>query len=686
MRVLIVDDEPESLSLLGTLLKGAGYEVLEAHDGAEALAKLRVEGAEIIISDVLMPVMDGFKFCQEVRANRQWEDILFVFFTGSYLDDRDEKFGLMLGADRYIHKPIELGAFLKIIKDLVAEGREGQLPARQACAWEGELLKLYNERLVHKLEQKIQELGRELSDRRRVEAQLEELGKKHQLILDAAGEAIIGIDREGRITFVNPAGGSITGYPAEELIGKDFHDTLQHTKPDGSSYPAIECPQCNVVRAGIAGPIQEELLWRKDGAGFYVSCRTTPIIEEGEVKGAVLVMRDATERRQAEEAKARLEEQLRRVQKLEALGILAGGISHEFNNIIGIMSGYAEMGLLKAADDSPLKKNMEQILQAVYRAKDLVKQVAALSRQVEEQQHPFQVYLIVKEAFKLLRASLPTTIEMHANLESKANMMADPTQIYQVLLNLCTSAAQTMGEAGGILGVGLSDVDFREVASHPELLPGPYLLLSVSGTRHERTPEEPGRIFDLSPATEEADEGAGLGLAVVRRIVAGYRGAVTISSEPGISITFNVLLPRMEDQALVESRRLDRLATGKERILLVDDEEALVALGQQLLSHLGYEVVATGSSTDALALFQQSPGSFDLIITNQTMPHLTGVQLARRALKIRPDIPVVLCTGFGDAIPQIKALEIGIKDFLSKPVAVGDLAGCVRRVLDESRK
>ena len=193
-------------------------------------------------------------------------------------------------------------------------------------------------------------------------------------------------------------------------------------------------------------------------------------------------------------------------------------------------------------------------------------------------------------------------------------------------------------------------------------------------------------ILDSPFLTKEPEEGLGLGLTVVQRIVAGYRGAMTASVEPGKGSIFQVLLPRMEDQALVESRRIERLATGKERILLVDDEEALVALGQQMLNHLGYGVLATGSSTEALALFQQSPKSFDLIITNQTMPHMTGVQLARKVLSIRPDIPVVLCTGFGDAVPQIKALEIGIKDFLIKPVVMSELASCIRRVLDESRK
>jgi|WetSurMetagenome_2_1015567.scaffolds.fasta_scaffold09652_4 PAS domain S-box-containing protein len=686
MRVLIVDDEPEGLSLLGTLLRGEGYEVLEAHHGADALARLKTEGADIIISDVLMPVMDGFRFCREVRADPQWKDVLFVFFTGSYLDDRDKEFGLMLGADQYLRKPIELEALVKILQDLVAAWQEGRLPARQTYARERELLKLYSERLGHKLEQKIQELGRELAERKRVEAKLEELCRKHQLILDAAGEAIIGIDRDGRITFANAAAADITGYIAEELAGRDFHRTLQHTKSDGSSYPAIECPPCNAVRAGIASPIQEELLWRKDGSSFYATCRTAPIVEKGEVKGGVLVVRDVTERRKSEEAKAVMEEQLREAQRLEALATLAGGISHEFNNIIGIILGNAELGWLRLGEDSPSRKGLEQIMQAGYRAKELVKQIGALSRRAEGERHPLQVYLIVKEVFKLLRASLPPTIEMRANLDSKSSIMADPTQIYQVVMNLCTNAVQSMGDIGGALELGLGDVELDETMFHPELPPGPYLLLTVSDARQGTPREATERIVDRSFTAKESDIKTDPGQSVIQRIVASHRGAVAASSGPGEGSTVKVFFPRMETQDLVESRRLDRLATGRERILFVDDEEALVALGQQALGHLGYEVVATGSSIDALKLFQQSPKNFDLIITNQTMPHMTGARLARKALTIRPDVPVILCTGYADAIPQIKALEIGIKDFLVKPLAIDELARCVRRVLDQSRQ
>jgi PAS domain S-box-containing protein len=685
VKVLIVDDEPEHTSLLAGLLKRIGYETLSACNGAEALARLRSEDVDIIISDVLMPVMDGFRFCQEVRAEPRWQDLLFVFLTASYLDDRDEKFGLMLGADRYVRKPIELATLVEILQDLVTQRQEGRLRARTAYTEERELLKLYNERLVHKLEQKIRELNHELAERRRVEAELQELGRKHQLIFQAAGEVIVGLDLEARITFVNPAVVNMAGYTTEELIGKDFHQALHHTKPDGTLYPAIECPHYNAVRAGIVSPLQDELLWRKDGSSFYASYRTTPIIERGEVMGAVLVMRDASDRRQAEAIRSRLEGQLRQVQQMEALGALAGGIAHEFNNIIGIVLGYAELGCLKGGRDNPLAKDLHQIIQAGYRARDLVKQIGVLRQRTESERHRLQVYLVVKEALKLIRASLPATIEIRADVSSKGTALADPTQMYQVLMNLCTNAFQAMREGGGLLEVSLVDVAFAETPPAPELLPGPYLQLTVTDTGHGMTPEVMGRIFEPSFTTKEQGDGAGLGLSVVRSIITNHHGAITVSSEPGKGSTFKLFLPRLEDTVEVESIRLERLASGKERILIVDDDEALVGLGQQVLLHLGYKVMAMTNSLEALAVFKQAPGNFDLLITNQTMPHMTGAQLARNVLSIRPDLPIILCTGYSDAIPQVKALGIGIREYLMKPLGIGVLAGCVQRVLNEDQ-
>ena len=285
----------------------------------------------------------------------------------------------------------------------------------------------------------------------------------------------------------------------------------------------------------------------------------------------------------------------------------------------------------------------------------------------------------------MLRASLPATIEMRSELNSKASALVDPTQIYQVLTTLCTNAVHAMRQGGGVLEVELVNVAFEDTVPHPELLPGPYIQLTVSAAGHGMIPEAMGRIGDLSLITNGPGEGAGLGLSLVHTIINNLQGALTVSSEPGKGSTCNVFLPRLEDTAEVTSHRTERLGKGKERILLADDDEALVGLEQKVLQHLGYDVVARANSMEALALFKQSPKNFDLLITNQTMPQMTGAQLARIVLSVRPDMPIILCTGYSDVIPQIKALQIGIREYLIKPLGNNELADCVRRVLDENR-
>ena len=577
-----------------------------------------------------------------------------------------------------------LGAFLRSHGYEVLLTRDGTEALAVLRTQEEALLKLYNQRLLHKLEEKNRELNHERVEHGRVEAAFKELSRNYQFILRSAGEGILGLDREGGITFMSPAVVTMTGYTAEELIGRNFHQTLHYSKPDATPYPAIECPHYNAVRAGIPSPLQDELLWRKDGSSFYASYRTMPMMEEGEVMGAVLVMRDVTERKQAEELRNELEGQLRRAQQMESLGVLAGGITHEFNNIMGIVLGYAELCWLKTGSNSPLGKDLEPIIQAGYRARDLVKQIGALRQRGKPERHPLQVYLIVKEGLKLLRASLPSTIEIRSEVASKANVLADPTQIHQILMNLCTNAAQAMGESGGLLEVHLTNTAEHTVLP-PGLSPGPYVQLTVSGTGLGMSPEVMDRIFEPAFTSKGRGEGTGLGLPVVHSIITHHQGAITVSSEPGKGSTFKVFLPRLEDTAEVTSHRMERLVRGKERILFVDDDEALVKLGQGVLEHLGYEVVALENSLEALALFRQSPGNFDLLITNQTMPHMTGAQLARNVLSLRPDLPIILCTGYSDMIPHIKALGIGIREYLMKPLGLGEFASCVRQVLDENR-
>jgi nitrogen-specific signal transduction histidine kinase/CheY-like chemotaxis protein len=381
----------------------------------------------------------------------------------------------------------------------------------------------------------------------------------------------------------------------------------------------------------------------------------------------------------------RLEKQLRQAQKMEAIGTLAGGIAHDFNNILTIIIGYAEILLDGVSEENPMRVDLEEVLKAGFRARGLVEQILTFSRQTDQERRPLQIAPIVKEALKLLRASIPKTIEIRENIATESGMiLADPTQIHQVLMNLCTNSAHAMREKGGRLEVGLIDVhlDYETAAQYPDLGPGPYLRLTVSDTGHgmERTVRE--RIFDPFFTTKGPGEGTGLGLAMVYGIVKSHRGEITVYSEPGKGTTFHVFLPKVEVELIPSTEPLLPLSQGKERILFVDDEEGVVQMGRKMLERLGYEVIISTDGREALEIFRSQPEQIDLVITDQTMPNITGAELAQELMRIRPDIPVILCSGFSELIDQEKAKAMGIREFVMKPIITRDIGETIRRVLE----
>jgi len=347
-----------------------------------------------------------------------------------------------------------------------------------------------------------------------------------------------------------------------------------------------------------------------------------------------------------------------------------GGIANDFNNILAALIGYVQLSLEETQKGSLLRENLKEIFAAGSRAKELVKQILAFSRQAKEESRPVKMGLIVKEALKLLRASLPTTIEIRQNIQSDSAVLADPTQIHQVLLNLCTNAGQAMEKKGGILDVSLVDVDVDSdfTVKHPGMRPGPYIKLSVSDTGHGMTPDMLGRIFDPYFSTKEPGEGTGLGLSVVHGIVKSCGGAIMAYSEPEKGSAFHVFLPVIERQAEAEIGPNEPVPKGTERILFIDDEEVLVTIGKQMLESLGYEVTTQTDGIKALELFKSQPTRFDLVVTDMTMPKITGEDLAAELMRIRPDIPVILCTGFSAKINKEKSAAMGIGAFVYKPV------------------
>ena len=375
-------------------------------------------------------------------------------------------------------------------------------------------------------------------------------------------------------------------------------------------------------------------------------------------------------------------------EKFQALGQMASGVAHDFNNILSGIMGYAEMALYDIPGNSRARKSIDQVLKASNRAEDLVKQILAFSRQSESDQErrPLQVHHIVQEALKLTRASLPTTIDIHQDISTHGTtVLADPTQIHQILMNLCTNAHHAMREKGGVLEVSLAPVelDGTEVGDYPDLKPGSYLKLSISDTGDGMDARTMQRIFDPYFTTKEKGVGIGMGLSVVHGIVKRHNGAIKVFSKPGEGSSFQVLLPRIEREIEYKAEALEPLPLGKERILFVDDEKALIDLGKQMLERLGYKVVSRTSSVEALEAFRADPHKFDLVITDMTMPNMTGDELAEEIMALRPDIPIILCTGFSLRITEEQAKKMGIRKFVMKPLVMTDLAKTIRKVLDK---
>lgn len=492
--------------------------------------------------------------------------------------------------------------------------------------------------------------------------------------IDQAAEAIVITGTNGNIQYINPAFENITGYKRAEVIGQNPR-FLKSGKHDAKFYEEMWATllQGNVWKGHLINR-------KKDGSLYEEETTISPVKNsKGEITNFVAVKYDISK-------EISLEKQLRQAMKMEAIGTLAGGIAHDFNNILAAILGYSEMARVELSDDAPIAQDLDQIIIAGKRATELVKQILTFSRQGEEDLKPFKIQLIVKEVLKLLRSSLPATIQLKQDIADNTGLiLADPTQMHQVLMNLCTNAKHAIdADKGGTLSISLSEVhvtDSDTIADCPQLEYGSYLDLSISDTGCGMDGLTLSRIFDPFFTTKEKGKGTGLGLAVVHGIIKQHKGEITVASELGQRTTFHVYLPVIEEEIQAEKVITEEIPRGSERILLVDNETALVELMQRLLNKLGYTVTSFTSSIEALAAYEKNPDDFDLVITDMTMPGMTGTALAKKLFAIRSDLPVILCTGFSETIDEKKAKSLGICEYIKKPVDGFTLAKAVRAAL-----
>ncbi len=404
------------------------------------------------------------------------------------------------------------------------------------------------------------------------------------------------------------------------------------------------------------------------------------------------LLSEIKERQQAQAFQKKLEDQLRQAQKMEAIGTLAGGIAHDFNNILTSIIGYAELISLSldsktVIEKSVIQRDIKQILQAGIRAKELVNQILAFSKQQDHQAQPLQINAVIHEVLNLLRSSIPKSVEIRENIVDHDTLVfADPSEIHQVVMNLCTNAYQAMRDNGGILAVELfhREIDYDDdKISDLHLPPGSYLLLKISDTGVGMQRALLNRIFDPYFTTKKLREGTGLGLAVVHGIVKNCNGHITVYSEPGNGSSFHVYWPRItQEESVYKTPVQEDVPTGSERILIIDDEPAIIRMERRLVESLGYKVTSMTSPLKALQLLSVQPDLCDLVLTDMTMPKMNGAELAQKIIKIRTDMPVILCTGFSELINEDKARAIGIREYIMKPMIRREIALAIRRSLD----
>ena len=524
-------------------------------------------------------------------------------------------------------------------------------------------------------------IARDMTHRKQAEKDLKESEEKYKQLVNHAPAGIYEIDfSSGKLCSVNDVMCEYTGYSRNELLNMSALDLLT----EESQVKLLDRLDRIFKGEQIAGSVEYKCK-TKEGREYWALINGRYFYDKnGTAQRAMVVAHDITELKQAEREKERLEKQLQQAQKMEAIGTLAGGIAHDFNNILSIIIGYTELILMNGNVDEEVRQNLKEVFNASKHARDMVKQILAFSRQSKNERKPIQMTHIVKEAIKLLRASLPTTISIEQHIEKNIGIIeADPTQIQQVMMNLCTNAAHAINEEDGVLKIDLGNIELDQTASDkiPDLKPGSYLKLSVSDTGHGIHPNAQKKIFNPYFTTKEKGEGTGLGLAVVQGIIKSHNGAITLESEVGKGATFHVYLPTIQREVSEAEIESTSLPMGQERILLVDDEQPLVEIGKQMLERLGYTVSARTSSVEALELFKAQPNRFDLVITDIVMPNMTGDKLAENLMGIRADIPIILCTGYSEKFTRSPAADMGIQSFLMKPLVMQDLANTVRQAL-----
>jgi PAS domain S-box-containing protein len=699
--ILVAEDSPTQAERLRLLLEEEGYRVELTRSGAEALARTRAHPPDLIISDVLMPQMDGYAFCTAVKASEATRRIPFILFTERN-GPADIIEGLLRGADNFIPKSSPDAYLLervrRIFEQLEHRGgaqlsvnilvrvgdREVSVSADKQQMFElllasiEESGRIYQdlkdaqqllERHAHDLEAEVEKRTREVRETR----------ERFRLLLDSTAEAIYGLDLEGRCTFCNPACVRLLGHDGPEaLVGRPMHALIHHHRPDGTAHPEEECPILVGLRSGAEVHVAEDVFWRADGASVPVEYWSYPMRRDGALVGAVVTFLDIT-------GKKRLEAQLLQSQRMESVGRLAGGVAHDFNNLLTVITGYGELLMRDLEPGHPGLARVEQIGKAAERAATLTRQLLAFSRKQVLEPRVLDLEAVVADVEQMLRRLIGEDVQfVTVSGGGLGRVRADPGQIEQVIVNLAVNARDAMPKGGKlILETRNVELDESYVRHRPDARLGRHVVLAVSDTGQGMSAETLAHAFEPFFTTKEAGKGTGLGLATVYGIVRQSGGHVTIYSEPGRGTTCKVYLPRVGEEHDDDAAAAPAGAAsgGTETILLVEDEAPVRALAREILESAGYQVLEGATPEEALALASSHAGPIHLLLSDVILPRLSGRRLAEALRFSRPETRVLFTSGYtDDAISHHGILEPGVH-FLQKPFTGDALLRKVREVL-----
>ena len=687
--ILIVDDKEENRYLLRLLLEGAGLAVAEATHGGEGLASARQTRPDLVISDILMPVMDGFAFCREWKCDPALRDIPFTFYTATYTDGRDRNFALSIGADDFIVKPQEPETLVARIRELLdTASRPAAAPASPPPpppAAEEIFLRQYNEALVRKLETKMEQLEQDILQRQKTEARLRASEERFRSFIENANDIVFTLSPGGTFIYVSPNVEELLGYPVRELEGREFR-SLVHPEDLPACLTALERVMAGAKISGI-----EYRVRHRNGDWHWQMTNAAPVRNaEGRLIG-LGIARDITRLKADAEERAVLQDQLVQLQKIESVGRLAGGVAHDFNNMLQVILGHVELAMERNAAGQSARDDLLEIRKAAERSSGLTRQLLAFARKQTVAPKILDLNDTIHGMLQMLRRLIGENINLSWRPgDGLGPVCMDPSQIDQILANLCVNARDAVaGAAPGDIAIETTRESFspEHCAAHPAHLPGDYIRLSVSDNGCGMDKEVLGKLFEPFFTTKPVGEGTGLGLSTVYGIVKQNHGFIDVASKPGQGTTFHVYLPRHSETPPKPAPIPARPPAGaaRETILLVEDDPAILAISRTMLERLAYHVIGAQSPDEAMPLAQKHPGPIHLLMTDVVMPGMNGHDLAARLLDPHPHIKRLYMSGYtADVIAHHGILDDGIH-FIQKPFTLAELEAKVRETLDDPR-